>query len=81
LLLATEDKAAAMEPETTVSRHMEQTEHTPASDIQVAAAENPKLSSSNDTSYAIIIKYDNGYVKSNDGILRLLHIVSCFDNA
>ena len=64
-----------MESEPDVSRHMEQTEQTTASDTQLTTDRNPK---SSDTSYAIIIKYDDSYVKSKDRILRLLHVVGCF---
>jgi len=75
LWFVTEEKATAMESEPDVSRHMEQTEQTTASDTQLTTDRNPK---SSDTSYAIIIKYDDSYVKSKDRILRLLHVVGCF---
>ena len=75
VLLTVEEKAAAMESE----RHIEESQYTAAGDIQVTAADNPKSLSSSDVSYAIIIKYDDGYVKSKDGILRLLHVVGCSD--
>jgi len=58
---------------------MEQTEHAAAGDIQVTAVSDPKSSSSSGTSYAVIIKYDDCYLKSRDGILRLLHLVGCSD--
>jgi len=75
VLLATEVKAGAMESEPTVSSQME---YGTSGDPQATIAQNPKLSSGTDTSYAIIIKYNSAYVKSNDGILRLLHVVGCF---
>ena len=75
LLFCTEVKVAAMESEPTVSRHLEETESTKAGDVQLTEAQNPK---SSDTSYAIIVKYNDCYVKSSDGILRLLHVVGYF---
>jgi len=79
VLYAREEKIAAMESEpAAVSRPVEQAEYGTGGDAQAARAENRKSSSGTDTSYAVIIKYDNAYVKSNDGILRLLHIVGCF---
>jgi len=72
-LLATEGKTAVMESEPAASRQTEQT----AGDPQATTAQNPKSSSGTGTSYTVIIKYDSSYVKSIDGILRLLHVVSC----
>jgi len=66
---------AAMESEPTVSGHVEETEQTTAANVQLTETENPKLS---DTSYAVVIKYDDCYAKSCDGILRVLHAVSSF---
>lgn len=73
LLFSTE--VAVMESERAVSTHVEQTEHTTAGDVvQLTEDQNPK---SSDTSYAIIIKYDDCYLKSYNGILRLFQLVSC----
>jgi len=46
-------------------------EHEP----QSTTAQNPESSSGGDTRYAVVVKYDSDYVKSNEGILRLLHTV------
>lgn len=54
---------------------MEQTERTAAGDTEVATMQNLKSSSNNDTSYAVVVKYDDCYLKSKEGILRLLHLV------
>jgi len=68
-----------VEPETAVSVHMEHAEHSTAGDTQDAASENPNSSFDGDTSYAVIVKYNDCYLKSKDGFLRLLHLVSCCD--
>ena len=78
MLWAAEEKTAAMESEPTASGQKEQTEYGLAGDPEATTAQNPKSSSATDTGYVIIIKYDKDYVKSNDGILRLLHVVGCF---
>ena len=75
MLFAVDEKTAAMESQPAVSRPVEPTECGAAGDVQAAGAQNPKSSSG---SYAVIIKYDNAYMKSNDGILRLLHVVGFF---
>jgi len=72
--LSADLKVAAMEPEASASGHGEETEHTTAANVQLTETENVKLS---DTSYAVIIKYNDCYAKSYDGILRVLHVVSC----
>ena len=78
LLLVTEEKAPAVESEPTFCKPMEQIERA-TSDPEVTASPNPKSASSSDSTYAIVIKYDDCYVKSYDGILRLFHVVSCFE--
>ena len=57
------------------SEHIERAEHATASHIQSAEEQDPKLSSSSDSSYAIITKYDSCYLKSTAGFLRFLHVV------
>jgi len=78
LLLVTEEKAPSVESEPTFCKPMEQIERA-TSDPEVTASPNPKSASSSDSTYAIVIKYDDGYVKSYDGILRLFHVVGCFE--
>ena len=70
LSAAEEAAAAAMESDPSV-RHAEQAEHEP----QSTTAQNHESSSGGDTRYAVVVKYDSDYVKSNEGILRLLHTV------